>query len=228
MVSRTCLRHFQRSTASRRISNVMEAIKHYPNTQENPPKSIDNDIRPISLTSTLSKIFESYVGQWVLEAVRCTVSSKIANRQFGGLKGKSTTHELVDLLHHCYEALDKSQHIRVLFVDYSKAFDHLDHSKLIEKLVKLEVPGCLINWLRSFLTQRRQRVMVKNAVSGWLSAHGGMPQGSWLAPLVFILFINDLSPSCLSYKYIDDLKLSEFLHEDDESKMSVLFNHVIQ
>ena len=65
---------------------------------------------------TLSKIFESDVGQCVLEAV----SSKIDNRQFGGLKGKSITHELVDLLHHWYEALDKSQHIRV-FVDYSKA-----------------------------------------------------------------------------------------------------------
>jgi ribonucleases P/MRP protein subunit RPP40 len=148
----------------------------------------------------MSKMFESYVGQWVLEAV----SSKIYNIQFGGLKGKSTTHELVDLLHHWYEALDKSQHLRVLFADYSKAFDHLDHSKLIDKLVKLEVPGCLINWLRSFLTQRRERIVVKNAVSDWLSAHGGMPPSSWLGPLVFILFINDLLPSCLSYKFTDD------------------------
>jgi hypothetical protein len=68
--------------------------------------------------------------------------------------------------------------------------------------------------------------MVKNAVSDWLSAHGGMPLGSWLGHLVFILFINDLLPSCLSYKYIDDLTLCVFLHEDDESKMSVLFKDV--
>jgi hypothetical protein len=130
--------------------------------------------------------------------------SKVDLKQLGGLRGKSTTHELIDLVHHWHAALHNSQYIRALFIDYTEAFDHLDHVKLLDKLAALDVPGCLVVWLRSFLTQRCQRVVIKNVVSEWLTLRGGMPQGSWLGPLVFILFINDLSVSCLYYKFVDD------------------------
>lgn len=120
------------------------------------------------------------------------MASKVDLKQFGGLRGKSTTHELINLVHHWHTALDNSHYVRGLFVNYTIAFDHLDHIKLLDKLAALEVPGCLIVWLRSFLTQGCQCVVIKNVVSEWLTLRGG----SWLGPLVFILFINDLSVSC--------------------------------
>jgi len=95
-----------------------------------PSTSIENDLRPISLTPTLSKIFESFVGTWILTEIE----NKIDPRQYGALKGKSTTHELVDLLHHWHQALDNSSSVRAVFIDYAKAFDHVDRTIIIRKL----------------------------------------------------------------------------------------------
>jgi len=133
-----------------------------------------------------------------------TLSSKLDARQFGCLKVKSTTHELVDLLHHWHRALDKNQTIRAVFIDYAKAFEHVDHSIVIRKLCKLGVPDILVRWICSFLQNRFQRVKLYRIFSDWLSLNGGMPQGSWLGPLTFIVLIDDLSTGCLIHKFVDD------------------------
>ena len=79
----------------------------------NPPAAIDRDLRPISLTPTLSKVLESFIGQWILDDLQ----GKIDNRQYGALKGKSTTHELVDILHHWHMALENNSTVRIVFID---------------------------------------------------------------------------------------------------------------
>ena len=81
----------------------------------NPPASIESDIRPISLTPTVSKILKSFVGSWILELV----GSQLDDRQYGGLKGRSTTHALVNMLHHWNKALDDGHSVRILFIDYA-------------------------------------------------------------------------------------------------------------
>jgi len=146
-----------------------------------PPKSIESDLRPISLTPTLSKIFESFVGNWILTEIE----TKIDPRQYGALKGKSTTHELVDLLHHWHQALDSNSSVRAVFIDYAKAFDHVDHTIIIRKLSELGVPPVLIRWMASFLCDRQQRVKLSDCFSDWLTLKGGMPQGSFMGPLTF-------------------------------------------
>ena len=78
------------------------------------------------------------------------VYDKIDVKQFGALKSKSTTHELVDLFHHWHEALDKHASVRALFVDYAKAFDHVDHIIVIQKLNDLKVSQVLVQWISSF------------------------------------------------------------------------------
>ena len=188
-----------------------------------PPTRIDKDLRPISLTPTLSKVLESFVGQWILDELK----GKLDPRQYGALRGKSTTHELVDILHHWHQALDDHSSVRTVFVDYAKAFDHVDHSIVIRKLLNLGVSSTLVRWVCSFLCDRQQRVKISDCVSEWLTLRGGMPQGSYLGPLIFLVLINDLTAGCLLHKFVDDTTLSEIILKDSTSNMSKIFSEVI-
>ena len=169
-----------------------------------PPSSIESDLRPISLTPTLSKLLESYVGKWTMNRIL----PKFDSKQFGAIRGRSTTHALVDMLQIWHKAIDQSQLARVMFVDFSKAFDRVDHTVAINNLTELAIPGSVVKWFASFLTSRQQRVKIANHLSPWLVLKGGMPQGSWLGPLTFIIIIDRLKLSCTSHKYIDDTTLS--------------------
>ena len=177
----------------------------------NPPTSIESDLRPISMTPTISKV----VGSWILDAV----GSQLDTRQFGGRKGRSTAHALVDMLHHWHKALDDCHSVCVLFVDYAKAFDHVDHNIVIQKLRSLNVTDFIVRWVTSFLCERQQRVKISDVFSDWIRLRGGMPQGSWLGPLIFIILIDDLCPSVLTHKYLDDTTLTEIILRDTASEM---------
>ena len=208
---------FNTSVSSGTVPVVWKQANVTPLPKVNKPTSIESDIRPISLTPTISKILESFVGQWILECV----SGQLEDDQFGGIKGKSTTHALVDILHQWHAALDERRHVRVLFVDYAKAFDHVDHGIFIKKLTSLfTIPNFITNWLHSFLLNRRQRIKIGDTVSQWVYLNGGLPQGSWLVPLIFILFINDLRTDTLLHKYIDDTTLSDTFNVADSGRLS--------
>jgi hypothetical protein len=123
-----------------------------PIPKANPPSTIGSDLRPISLTPTLSKILESFIGSWILQ----TITPHIDSKQYGVVQGRSTTLKLVDILHHWHQALDNSSSIRVVFLDYAKAFNHVDHCIVITKLQALGVPTVLTRWISSFLFGRHQ------------------------------------------------------------------------
>ena len=178
-----------------------------PVPKSNPPKTIEDDLWPISLTPTLAKHLEWFIGQQLLS----TVAGKLDTKQFGALKGRSTTHALVDILHNWNAALDSGSSIRAVFVDYAKAFDHVDHSILITRLITLGVPAYIIRWIFSFLDKRQQRVKIGTILSTWLQLNGGMPQGTWLGPLTFVILIDGLKLECLVHKFIDDTTASEIL-----------------
>ncbi len=80
---------------------------------------------------------------------------------------------------------------RVLLLDYSKAFDLVDHNILVKKLYSYDVPDILVHWIGSFLSDRSQRVRIDQELSDWLDVNGSVLQGSWLAPLRFVIMIND-------------------------------------
>ena len=214
---------FNRSVRTGVMPTLWKQANVNPIPKITPPTSIEHDLRPISLTPTVSKILESFVGQWIMDLV----SDSIDKYQFGGLKGRSTTHALIDLLHNWHQGLDQYKSVRVLFIDYSKAFDHIDHNIFISKLKTLfKIPQFIINWITSFLTSRRQRVKLGDIVSDWLTLNGGLPQGSFLAPLIFILFINDLHTIYPTYKYIDDIAITEIIDRNSKSQMSGALNIV--
>jgi len=97
-------------------------------------------LRLISQTSTLSKELESFVGCNILETFR----GKVDYRQYGALKGRSTTHALIDIIHHWHQALDNNGTVLSVFIDYAKAFDHVDHNTVIQKLYNFDVDNVLI------------------------------------------------------------------------------------
>ena len=153
-----------------------------PLPKKHPPCSVQNDVRPISLTPILAKVFESLVLKWVDNIIK----PQIDDRQFGGIAGTCTTDALVEILHKWYEATDKmGTFVRVLLLDYSKAFDLINHEMLIDKLVKMNMPPHLVRWIAAFLLDREQRVRIGNVVSGPGYPNGGVPQGTLSGPKNF-------------------------------------------
>ena len=167
---------------------------------------VDKDLRPISLTPVLSKCIESYVRDWMLEIVRDSFDP----HQFGCLKGSSTIHALVELTHLWTTALEThGQAIRILFLDFRKAFNRVDHRTLMHKLESAGLPPFIRGWIGSFLSDRKQRVKIEGTSSEWADVKAGVPQGTLLGPICFLVHIDDFKTCINDCKYVDDSTLWE-------------------
>jgi hypothetical protein len=169
-------------------------------------------------------MLESFVGVWILERIE----DKLDDHQYGALKCRSTTHALVDMLHHWHNAVDKGQSVRTVFIDFAKAFDHVDHNVLVDKLLAFGLPDTIIRWMCSFLMHRRQRVKIGDFLSEWLDMFAGMPQGSFLGPLTFIILIDSLRATCLTHKFVDDTTMTEVLSKNSISQMQTAVEELVQ
>ena len=138
----------------------------------------------------MAKAFEGIVLNWADDVI----TPQIDERQFGGLAGTGTTDALVEMFHSWCEATDKpDSFVRELLVDYSTAFDHINHELLITKLCDI-----------AFLIDRQQSVNIGDTVSNIVYPKGGVPQGTLSGPKTFLVQINDLQTPCPIYKYVDD------------------------
>ncbi|KAI8494998.1 hypothetical protein Bbelb_269840 [Branchiostoma belcheri] len=174
------------------------------------PPSVDK-LRPVSLTSQLAKVAESFVSTWILQDVRTSLDTQ----QFGCLKGRSTTMYLVSLLDFLCRESEKAKNIcTMVMTDFSKAYDRIDHTLAIQKLLRLGVRGSLIQWVSDFLTQRRQRVRYGGQLSDWEVLTCSVPQGTLLGPLIFLVVFDDAMRDALlhHWKYVDDLSMTESRH----------------
>jgi len=112
-------------------------------------------------------------------------------------------------------------------VDYRKAFDHIDHGTILRKLENLGVHECLVKWVHAFLCDRQMKVCIDKHDSDWLSPNGGVPQGTKLGPLLFIVLINDLTPPVPTTKFVDDTTISECFTNPVESKLQTATDHIL-
>jgi sarcosine oxidase/L-pipecolate oxidase len=155
--------------------------------------------RPISLLCILSKVLHS-----------------LSEHQHGSLKGHSTITQMLCFLHKIGKARDKASQTDIIYLDLSKAFDSVSHSRLLFKLHSAGIKGCLFSWLSDYLANRTQRVLVKGCTSKPLPVTSGVPQGSILGPLLFIWYINYLpdavSNDTLVYLFADDTKLARIIN----------------
>ena len=178
--------------------------------------SVETDIRPISLTHIVAKVFESIVLGWVDDIV----GDRIDDNQCGGVGGTSTTDALVEMTHKWYEATDVlNDYVRVVLLDFSKAFDLINHHILVDKLLTNGVPSQIVRWLEAFLLNRQQQVKIGNIYSHTGSPNGGVPRGTLSGPKCFLLNINDLETHVPMFKYVDDSTIFEICNTNEISEI---------
>jgi hypothetical protein len=166
-----------------------------------PPLHVETDIRPISITSPLSKIAESFLCKYF----KYYFNDHLDVNQFGCTTGRSTTLALLKLSHFLFNALDDcNMFCRILFIDFTKAFDFIDHNVLLRKMQEANIPPHLCTWFLSFLSDREQFVKVGRNSSNVGVTNAGTPQGTLTGPLSFNVIINDLVFDEEYIKYVDD------------------------
>lgn len=181
--------------------------------------------RPISLTSSFCRIFESILFDKILSHL--LHNNLLSPFQFGFLPNRSTCSQILHCLNKWYNAFFSNVNTSIIYTDIAKAFDTVSHEKLVKVISSYKICPTVTHWLKQFLKDRFQQVAIADSVSSPLVVHSGIPQGSVIGPLLFIIFFNDIT-SCATFLeknggislFADDAKL----FSTDEKKLQDSLN----
>ena len=224
---------FNLSLSTGQHPNILKISKTIPIFKKGSRLLVSN-YRPISLLSNLNKILEKTFHKRVysfLEKYQC-----IYSLQFGFRKKHSTNHTLIDITETIRQALDSKQYACGVFVDFQKAFDTVNHDILIAKMEHYGIRSTAKKWFASYLQNRSQFVSILGFDSSTKPISHGVPQGSVLGPLLFLIYINDLHfavKNCKVYHFADDTNLLKIgssykvIQKHVNADLKILFNWLL-
>ena len=204
------------------VPDRMKNAKVIPIFKKGNPKELTN-YRPISLLPTFSKLLEKVVYSRIDSFL--TKNNILCESQFGFRKKCTTIHAVLKSVNTIAESIDKLSHTIGVFLDFSKAFDSVNHDILLYKLSRYGIRGQSLDWFKNYLDNRKQFVVVNGYESCIKPVKCGVPQGSLLGPLLFLLFVNDFpkSSSLLTFTlFADDSSL--FYSHRDPARLLNIFN----
>ena len=175
--------------------------------------SLVSNYRPISLLNTMEKVFERVIFKHLFNYLRDT--NFLTPLQSGFVPGDSTVNQLISIYNTFCQALEQGKEVRVIFLDISKAFDKVWIKGLLYKLRRAGIGGKLHDCLSDYLSNRRQRVLLPGGESDWTIIKAGVPQGSILGPILFLIYINDI---------VDEIHSNIKLFADDTSLFLIVDN----
>ena len=198
-----------------KIANVTPVFK-------NGAQELLSNYRPISLLSIMGKTMEKCVFKYVFNfLIRFNL---ITSLQSGFMPGDSTVNQLLNITDDIGKALDSGKEVRVVFCDISRAFDRVWHEGLLYKLEKIGIGEDLLSWFKNYLSERKQRVVIGGHMSDTYTITAGVPQGSILGPMLFLIFINDIvcDIACNIRLFADDTSL--YIIVEDEYRTAEILN----
>ena len=190
---------FNESLVNGIFPDCLKVAKIIPIHKSGDKKEVKN-YRPISMLPFLSKIFERLMHKRLNSYLK--KAKVLCNNQFGFRENSNTSDAVLEALDNIYTSLENWESVATVFLDFSKAFDTVNHRILIQKLEHLGIRGRANDWFSSYLTNRQQTVCIDKISSTPKTITMGVPQGSILSPTIFLLYINDMAKSSDALKFI--------------------------